>query len=870
MRFQKLFFENMFVGWSDSDRTRLLQESELAQPKAWSIPCIGVRESMTTDVGYQKALSALTESTESLQAAAHFVELGSVCMAYGEDAQAAAHYRHAAAKGNCDGMRNLGLCYAKGRGVPKDLKQAFNHFMLAAQQGSAQAQIFVGLCFAKGSGIDKSPEEAVKWFRKGAEQGNKEAQMYLGGCFERGVGVSRDIDSAVFWYTKGSAQNDPRCAFRLGGLLEKCDREKSIYYYTLAAELRVGGAIDRLKILMNNKGNSEMMNNATEASEVVVVSNAVFPARSKEAMGPSENSLDGKTTVERMAKREDAEEAAGAMHDEATLASANAVLETDVMCNCGDLDDELANELEETTFCKPEESRLRLLRAVMVIQRFINRMHRKTRHKSATNVSEHNLDEAELLEVGGHIAESNVPFSASAVTDADSSVDSLTEKISYEQGDLEDMTGQSICNIVVGGAQGYDDECMWTENSQFIYGQDDTLEITNIGEEKSDTNIDNEERDRSLSFEFLSMELDNLMNNLREKSNNLPTISPEKPLKKVIGRKNVQKERKNQSERGATLKQEFLRTPGRVPRSASRGIEALRDSTNRECDSAVECCKLYTPPPSKKRERHRKGKGRVESGPHSSVGAANSTTVQKSVMGTKSKFSRVPRYAPHNYKFQSVASAYGINQGKSRGSNEQVGRDGISLQSAHSAHKSSFDVHCRDFCGQVDFPSSDEEEEEEETGHAEEVDVTLPVLENRLDVAADIKNSASLECNESPTSIMDFNNLQGGSTPNSPETNACTIQGAVRFSKDEITKRILDIMEQQFAQDNPSGTADSPTKLRISESEFDIGHRKNKSDRLDRAQAKNRLYSGVTPEYRRKVALRRLQERAAAERSKCW
>ena len=49
----------------------------------------------------------------------------------------------------------------------------------AAEQGDAKAQYNLGVCYANGDGVQKNLKQAVFWYRKAAEQGNAFAQEAL-------------------------------------------------------------------------------------------------------------------------------------------------------------------------------------------------------------------------------------------------------------------------------------------------------------------------------------------------------------------------------------------------------------------------------------------------------------------------------------------------------------------------------------------------------------------------------------------------------------------------------------------------------------------------------------------------------------------
>ena len=70
-------------------------------------------------------------------------------------------------------------------------------FRKAAEQGDASAQNQLAICYAEGKGVPKDDVEAVTWFRKAAEQGAAEAQYNLAMCYAEGTGVPKDDDQAV-------------------------------------------------------------------------------------------------------------------------------------------------------------------------------------------------------------------------------------------------------------------------------------------------------------------------------------------------------------------------------------------------------------------------------------------------------------------------------------------------------------------------------------------------------------------------------------------------------------------------------------------------------------------------------------------------
>ncbi len=63
--------------------------------------------------------------------------------------------------------------------MDKDEQQSVRFFRLAADMGDATAMLNLGLCFARGKGVEKNEQEAVRWLSAAAQAGNEEAARIL-------------------------------------------------------------------------------------------------------------------------------------------------------------------------------------------------------------------------------------------------------------------------------------------------------------------------------------------------------------------------------------------------------------------------------------------------------------------------------------------------------------------------------------------------------------------------------------------------------------------------------------------------------------------------------------------------------------------
>ena len=107
-----------------------------------------------------------------------------------------------AAEKNPKAQARLGEMYMTGRGVEKDVKEAFKLFSEAANRGSIVAQYRIGEMYYKGIGVKKNYVEAAKWYRKAASKGHKDAAYELGVMYVDGIGVKKDNSEAIKWFNK--------------------------------------------------------------------------------------------------------------------------------------------------------------------------------------------------------------------------------------------------------------------------------------------------------------------------------------------------------------------------------------------------------------------------------------------------------------------------------------------------------------------------------------------------------------------------------------------------------------------------------------------------------------------------------------------
>ena len=132
-------------------------------------------------------------------------------------------------------------CYFYGLGTKKNYKKAFNEFLRFPNFGLNQ--YYIGLCYAEGKGVPKDIALAKKWYEKAANQGVQQAILALGEMYYFGRGVEQDYSKAVqLFECSTEVRSYALPNYYLGdcyhhGLGVKSDWYKAKEYYKKAIEL---------------------------------------------------------------------------------------------------------------------------------------------------------------------------------------------------------------------------------------------------------------------------------------------------------------------------------------------------------------------------------------------------------------------------------------------------------------------------------------------------------------------------------------------------------------------------------------------------------------------------------------------------------
>jgi len=143
-------------------------------------------------------------------------------------------------------MYNLGVLYALGDGVDKNLATSRRFYTKAAKEGEIDAMFDLGLMYKKGEGVQKNSTKARTWFTKAADGGHAEAMYQIAQYFHLARRANKNLATAVKWYTKVAEKGSIKVASYAMNNLGECFKEggdgveqnwaTAVKWYTKAAE----------------------------------------------------------------------------------------------------------------------------------------------------------------------------------------------------------------------------------------------------------------------------------------------------------------------------------------------------------------------------------------------------------------------------------------------------------------------------------------------------------------------------------------------------------------------------------------------------------------------------------------------------------
>lgn len=115
----------------------------------------------------------------------------------------------AAAGGNAEAGRFLGMIFLRGMDVLPDHERAVSLLSGAAEAGDAEAAWWLG-CFLGGArDAYQDRVRAIQWLRQAADAGHARSMTHLAYAHLNGLEISRDVRAAHTWWTRAAQAGDP-------------------------------------------------------------------------------------------------------------------------------------------------------------------------------------------------------------------------------------------------------------------------------------------------------------------------------------------------------------------------------------------------------------------------------------------------------------------------------------------------------------------------------------------------------------------------------------------------------------------------------------------------------------------------------------
>ena len=119
-----------------------------------------------------------------------------------------------AKQGIVSSQRKLGVRYAHGDGIEKNLDKAYYWLGKAEAQGDVEAQCYLGLLYYEIRDFTK----ALHFLQTAASQGLADAEFYMGKLYYKGEGVEQSFEKAREWWEKAAKQEYPAASYYLSCL----------------------------------------------------------------------------------------------------------------------------------------------------------------------------------------------------------------------------------------------------------------------------------------------------------------------------------------------------------------------------------------------------------------------------------------------------------------------------------------------------------------------------------------------------------------------------------------------------------------------------------------------------------------------------
>lgn len=128
--------------------------------------------------------------------------------------------RQGVERGDSEAMKNLGVRYHTGDGVPQDYREAMRLYLAASDKGDKAAPAIIGLMYEDGLGVERDYEQAMRWCKLGHRRGSAVAPSRIGTLYQYGYGVKIDYAEAMRWYRIAERRGLAEAANNIGNLYD--------------------------------------------------------------------------------------------------------------------------------------------------------------------------------------------------------------------------------------------------------------------------------------------------------------------------------------------------------------------------------------------------------------------------------------------------------------------------------------------------------------------------------------------------------------------------------------------------------------------------------------------------------------------------
>ncbi|MFT4782730.1 MAG: TPR repeat protein [Paracoccaceae bacterium] len=110
----------------------------------------------------------------------------------------------------------------------------------AARSGNADAEELIGVMYALGLGVERDVSRAFEWYLRASLKGHPGAQSGIGWYYETGLGLTApDLTRAYMWYALSTIGGDPDAAISVDEVRKKMSAEQIEKAHVLIDDYRV-------------------------------------------------------------------------------------------------------------------------------------------------------------------------------------------------------------------------------------------------------------------------------------------------------------------------------------------------------------------------------------------------------------------------------------------------------------------------------------------------------------------------------------------------------------------------------------------------------------------------------------------------------